>query len=89
MLTTVTVLKLNNGVEMPQLGFGVFQVPPAETKATVKTARDAGYRFAVGPRPRPPQGPRPRHVRSEVSSRRRAPSQPGHVRRTARLRFLG
>ncbi|QYN25772.1 aldo/keto reductase [Amycolatopsis sp. DSM 110486] len=29
---------------MPQLGFGVFQVPPAETKAAVKTALDAGYR---------------------------------------------
>jgi diketogulonate reductase-like aldo/keto reductase len=43
-LTSVPVLKLNNGVEMPQLGFGVFQVPPAETKAAVKTALDAGYR---------------------------------------------
>jgi 2,5-diketo-D-gluconate reductase A len=43
-LTSVPVVKLNNGVEMPQLGFGVFQVPPAETKAAVKTALDAGYR---------------------------------------------
>ncbi|WP_326836907.1 aldo/keto reductase [Amycolatopsis rhabdoformis] len=43
-MTSVPVLKLNNGVEMPQLGFGVFQVPPAETKAAVKTALDAGYR---------------------------------------------
>ncbi|WP_434533358.1 aldo/keto reductase [Amycolatopsis carbonis] len=29
---------------MPQLGFGVFQVPPAETKTAVKTALGAGYR---------------------------------------------
>ncbi|WP_326837797.1 aldo/keto reductase [Amycolatopsis rhabdoformis] len=43
-MTSVPVTKLNNGVEMPQLGFGVFQVPPAETKAAVKTALDAGYR---------------------------------------------
>ncbi|MEV6904797.1 aldo/keto reductase [Amycolatopsis sp. NPDC051372] len=43
-MTNVSVVKLNNGVEMPQLGFGVFQVPPAETKAAVKTALDAGYR---------------------------------------------
>jgi diketogulonate reductase-like aldo/keto reductase len=26
---------LNNRVEIPQLGFGVFQVPPAETQAAV------------------------------------------------------
>ncbi|HEY3469424.1 MAG TPA: aldo/keto reductase [Amycolatopsis sp.] len=43
-MTTVPVLKLNNGVEMPQLGFGVFQVPPPETKAAVATALKAGYR---------------------------------------------
>ncbi|MEV0066638.1 aldo/keto reductase [Amycolatopsis sp. NPDC050768] len=43
-MTSVPVTKLNNGVEMPQLGFGVFQVPAAETKAAVKTALDAGYR---------------------------------------------
>ncbi|MEW2508402.1 aldo/keto reductase, partial [Amycolatopsis sp. NPDC047767] len=43
-MTSVPVVKLNNGVEMPQLGFGVFQVPSPETKAAVKTALDAGYR---------------------------------------------
>jgi diketogulonate reductase-like aldo/keto reductase len=37
-------IKLNNGVEMPQLGFGVFQVPDAETTAAVATALEAGYR---------------------------------------------
>jgi diketogulonate reductase-like aldo/keto reductase len=38
------VIELNNGVRMPQLGFGVFQVPDAETKAAVKAALEAGYR---------------------------------------------
>lgn len=40
----VPLVALNNGVEIPQLGFGVFQVPPAETKAAVLQALDAGYR---------------------------------------------
>ncbi|WP_190226639.1 aldo/keto reductase, partial [Streptomyces hydrogenans] len=35
---------LNNGVEMPQLGFGVFQVPDEETTAAVSSALEAGYR---------------------------------------------
>ncbi|MFD9892650.1 aldo/keto reductase [Amycolatopsis sp. NPDC059027] len=43
-MTSVPTVKLNNGVEMPQLGFGVFQVPDAETTAAVKAALDAGYR---------------------------------------------
>jgi diketogulonate reductase-like aldo/keto reductase len=43
-LTSIPVLKLNNGVEMPQLGFGVFQVPAPETKAAVTIALEAGYR---------------------------------------------
>ncbi|MGB6039726.1 MAG: aldo/keto reductase, partial [Gordonia sp. (in: high G+C Gram-positive bacteria)] len=30
-------ITLNNGVEIPQLGFGVFQIPPADTKAAVLT----------------------------------------------------
>jgi len=30
----VPTLRLNDGREIPQLGFGVFQVPPAETEAT-------------------------------------------------------
>jgi len=37
-------LTLNNGVVMPQLGFGVFQVPDDETTAAVATALRAGYR---------------------------------------------
>lgn len=35
---------LNNGIEMPILGFGVFQVGPEETQAAVAAALDAGYR---------------------------------------------
>jgi 2,5-diketo-D-gluconate reductase A len=37
-------LTLNNGLEMPQLGFGVFQVPDAETTDAVSSALEAGYR---------------------------------------------
>jgi 2,5-diketo-D-gluconate reductase A len=37
-------LTLNNGVEMPALGFGVFQTPPAETAAAVAEALRVGYR---------------------------------------------
>jgi 2,5-diketo-D-gluconate reductase A len=35
---------LNNGVEMPILGFGVYQIPPEETRAAVEAALAAGYR---------------------------------------------
>lgn len=35
---------LSNGVEIPQLGFGVFQIPPQETKDVVKKAIEVGYR---------------------------------------------
>jgi 2,5-diketo-D-gluconate reductase A len=38
------LLKLNNGVELPALGFGVFQTPPGETVAAVETALATGYR---------------------------------------------
>ncbi|MFF3339953.1 aldo/keto reductase [Streptomyces flavidovirens] len=37
-------LTLNNGVEMPQLGFGVWQVPDDEAEKAVGTAIQAGYR---------------------------------------------
>lgn len=43
MPATPTV-ELNNGVAMPRLGFGVFQVPEDETMAAVGAALDAGYR---------------------------------------------
>jgi len=37
-------LKLNNGVEIPALGLGVFQTPPDETRAAVEAALKTGYR---------------------------------------------
>jgi len=43
-MTQVPTIRLNNGVEIPQFGFGVFQVPPEETAQTVRAAFDAGYR---------------------------------------------
>ncbi len=39
------IVKLNNGVEMPILGYGVFQVDPAECEICVKDAIDVGYRL--------------------------------------------
>jgi 2,5-diketo-D-gluconate reductase A len=41
---TVPNVTLNNGVEIPQLGFGVFQIKPAETKEATLTALEVGYR---------------------------------------------
>lgn len=38
-------ITLNNGVEMPALGFGVFQTPPEETVASVAEALRVGYRL--------------------------------------------
>jgi len=38
-------LTLNNGVEMPALGFGVFQTPPDETTTAVTSALSTGYRL--------------------------------------------
>jgi diketogulonate reductase-like aldo/keto reductase len=37
-------ITLNNGVDMPALGLGVFQTPPDETRAAVGAALAAGYR---------------------------------------------
>ncbi len=38
-------IKLNNGVEMPQLGYGVFQVSPEECERCVSDAISVGYRM--------------------------------------------
>jgi 2,5-diketo-D-gluconate reductase A len=43
-MTVPENITLNNGVEIPRLGFGVFQVPNAETEAVVTAAIEAGYR---------------------------------------------
>ena len=40
----IPTVTLNNGVEIPQLGFGVFQVPDEETTTAVSSALEAGYR---------------------------------------------
>mgnify|MGYP000902057514 FL=1 len=37
-------VKLNNGIEMPIEGYGVFQVDPEETERCVLDALDVGYR---------------------------------------------
>ena len=37
-------VKLNNGVEMPMLGFGVYQIPAEDTKRCVLDAVSVGYR---------------------------------------------
>lgn len=41
---TIPNLTLHDGVEIPQLGFGVFQVPPEDTQEVVEQALDVGYR---------------------------------------------
>lgn len=43
-MSKVPPIILNNGVEMPQLGFGVWQVPDDEAESAVATALEAGYR---------------------------------------------
>ena len=44
MPSAIPTLKLNNGVEMPVLGFGVYQVPAEQTEQVVSDALAAGYR---------------------------------------------
>jgi 2,5-diketo-D-gluconate reductase A len=43
-MTEQPTLTLNNGVVMPQLGFGVWQVPDAEATTAVSAALEVGYR---------------------------------------------
>jgi diketogulonate reductase-like aldo/keto reductase len=43
-VTSVPNLQLNNGVQIPALGLGVFQTPPDETTAAVAEALRVGYR---------------------------------------------
>lgn len=43
-MNQVPTIKLNNGTLMPQLGFGVWQVPDDQAEQTVRTALEAGYR---------------------------------------------
>lgn len=41
---TIPNFTLNNGVEIPALGFGVYQTPPEGTAAAVESAPATGYR---------------------------------------------
>jgi 2,5-diketo-D-gluconate reductase A len=43
-VSAVPAVLLNNGVEIPQLGFGVFKVPPEHTEQTTRIALEVGYR---------------------------------------------
>ena len=44
MITSIPTVTLNNGVLMPILGFGVFQIPADQTQEVVEQALAAGYR---------------------------------------------
>ena len=44
-MSTVPMLQMNSGFQIPQLGFGVFQIPAQETETAVANAIDAGYRL--------------------------------------------
>jgi 2,5-diketo-D-gluconate reductase A len=41
---TIPALTLNDGRTIPQLGFGVYQIPPPQAAAAVRAALEAGYR---------------------------------------------
>ncbi len=41
---TIPCPALHDGVKIPQLGFGVFQIPPEDTQEVVEQAIDVGYR---------------------------------------------
>ena len=43
-MSEVPTITLNNGVDIPQLGFGVYLVPPADTVAATLSALEVGYR---------------------------------------------
>jgi 2,5-diketo-D-gluconate reductase A len=43
-VATVPTIHLNNGVQIPQLGFGVYQIPPEQTVEAVRSALEVGYR---------------------------------------------
>ncbi|MER5949859.1 aldo/keto reductase [Streptomyces sp. NPDC001904] len=43
-MTSVPTITLNNAVQIPQLGFGTFQIAPEETRETTLAALEAGYR---------------------------------------------
>jgi len=93
---TAEVINLNNGVELPALGLGVFQSPPEETVGAVEAALAIGYRLidtaaAYGNEREVGEGIRRSGIdRGEVfvtrvfpvrASRRSSMSQAGEIRR--------
>ncbi len=44
-MPTAPALTMNDGLSIPQLGFGVFQIPQDETETSVGIALDVGYRL--------------------------------------------
>jgi 2,5-diketo-D-gluconate reductase A len=45
MSENIPAVTLNNGVEMPMMGFGVFQIPDEDTEQAVLDALGTGYRM--------------------------------------------
>jgi 2,5-diketo-D-gluconate reductase A len=45
MTPNIPSVALNDGVEMPIVGFGVYQIPPEDTEETVATALEVGDRL--------------------------------------------
>jgi 2,5-diketo-D-gluconate reductase A len=43
-MSNIPAIEMNDGMRIPQLGFGVFQIDPSKTAAAVKAALDIGYR---------------------------------------------
>ncbi len=43
-MSNTPTIELNDGTGIPQLGFGVFQIPPDDTAAAVRSALEIGYR---------------------------------------------
>jgi 2,5-diketo-D-gluconate reductase A len=43
-MADIPTVTLRDGIEIPQLGYGVFQIPPDETQRAVEAALEAGYR---------------------------------------------
>ncbi|GAA1132509.1 aldo/keto reductase [Citricoccus alkalitolerans] len=43
-MNSIPEIQIAEGVSIPQLGFGVYQIPPADTQAAVEAALEVGYR---------------------------------------------
>ena len=80
-MTEVPAVELSNGLKMPLLGFGVYQMSDEEAEQSVADALEAGYRLidtaasyrneaAVGRGEAAPQQPRPSGLRARRAARR-------------------